>query len=113
MKRFFGMMSLVAVMMLTLASCGSKKHEGYVGKFTDQFGNKFELRADYTAGIEFVGTQKVTEVTWSDGEAHDRAYATISFNGNPNYYYLRDGVLYGSESAMVNGHPAIQIEWED
>ncbi len=112
MKRFFGMMSLVTMMMLMLTACSSK-HEGFTGKFTDQFGNKFELRKDYTASITFVGYDQPTEVTWSDGEQHDRTYATISFNGNPNYYYLRDGVLYGSESAMVNGHPAIQIEWED
>ena len=111
MKRFFGMMSLVAVMMLMVAC--SSKHEGFTGKFTDQFGNKFELRSDYTGSITFVGYDKPTEVTWSDGEHHELPYAMISFNGNPAYYYLRDGVLYGSESAMVNGHAPITIEWED
>ena len=50
MKRLFGMISLVAVMMMMVA-CGSKEHQGFTGKFTDEFGNKFELREDYTATV--------------------------------------------------------------
>ena len=106
------MISLVAVMMMMVA-CGSKEHKGFTGKFTDEFGNKFELREDYTATVHIVGVPAADEVKWSDGENHDRAYATIEFNGNPNYWYLRDGKLYGTEEAMVNGHPEIKIEWED
>lgn len=112
MKRFFGIMSLMAVIAMMVA-CGGKKEHQYIGKFTDEFGNKFELRKDYTASILFEGFPKATEEVWSDGENHDLPYATISFNGNPAYYYLRDGVLYTSMEHMAKGSPAIQITWED
>ena len=112
MKRFFGIMSLVAVIMMMVA-CGGKKEHQYIGKFTDEFGNKFELREDHKAFIQFVGFEKVSEEVWSDGDNHDLPYAIISFNGTPAYYYLRDGVLYNSMENMAQGHPAIQITWED
>ena len=50
MKRFFGIISLIAVIAMMVA-CSDSKRDSYVGKFTDEFGNKFELRKDYTAGI--------------------------------------------------------------
>ncbi len=110
MKRFFGIISLIAVIAMTVA-CSDSKRDSYVGKFTDEFGNKFELRKDYTAGIELVGTQRVNEQKWSDGDNHELPYAMISFNGNPAYWYLRDGMLYTSMEHMAQGHPAIKITW--
>lgn len=99
---------------LLFAACGGKseaKH-GFVGKFTDEFGNKFELRSDYTATIQFVGDEKVNETKWHDGPLHDSPFATIEFNGNPVYYYLRDGVLYRHKEDMDSGRCAIKIDYE-
>ena len=99
MKRFFGIISLIAVIAMMVA-CSDSKRDSYVGKFTDEFGNKFELR-----------TQRVNEQKWSDGDNHELPYAMISFNGNPAYWYLRDGMLYTSMEHMAQGHPAIKITW--
>lgn len=97
--------------MVLLVGCGSKEHK-YVGKFTDEFGNKFELRDDYTATITYIGSDPV-DTKWFDGNNHELPYATIEFNGDPAYYYFRDGVLYRHRENMIDGSRAIKIEWED
>ena len=113
MKRFFGMMGLLAVMMLMVA-CGGEKEHQFVGKFTDEFGNKFDLREDRTATIVFSGmADKPIETTWSNGEGNTLPYATIMFNGDPSYWYMRDGFLYRHRKDMELGRFAINITWDE
>jgi|LAHS01.1.fsa_nt_gb hypothetical protein len=112
MKKILGI--LLVVTTLLAASCGGSKHEEgkFAGKFTDEFENKFELNDDYTGTIQFAGNSKVEKITWSDGEDHKSPFATIMYNGDPTYYYLRDGKLYRHEEDMDHGEPAIDIKYE-
>lgn len=93
-------------------SKGEGKGHGFAGSFTDEFGNKFELREDYTATIEFAGNNKTNTTKWRDGEQHDSPFATIEYNGDPTYYYLRDGYLYRHKEDMERGRCAISITYQ-
>ncbi len=84
----------------------------YTGKFVDEFGNRFELKEDYTATIQWVGDTTVIPTTWSDGENHKRPYATIAFNGNPEYFFMCDGSLYRHRENMDQGRAAIELKRE-
>lgn len=98
-----------------MVSCGggsNKKGNDFAGSFTDEFGNKFELKEDYSATIQFAGESTIQHSKWSDGENHDRAYATIEFNGDPSYYFLRDGKLYREREDMERGSCPISIKYE-
>jgi hypothetical protein len=114
MKRFINF-TLILIAIITMASCGGNKHQDnkFVGSFTDEFENKFTLNEDYSATIQFVGEDSVIKTTWSDGDNHDRAYATIKFNGDPTYYFLRDGKLYRHLEEMQQGRCAINIKYDD
>lgn len=107
----------VVIVCLVLAACGKSGSEGgnrdFAGKYVDEFGNKFELREDHTATVQFAGQDNVNETHWFDGENHDSPFATIEYNGDPAYYYMRDGVLYRYKQDMDNGHPAIKLEKEE
>ncbi len=105
----------VIIVCLVLAACGksSDGSKGFAGKYEDEFGNKFELREDHTATIQFAGQDNVNETHWFDGENHDSPFATIEYNGDPAYYYMRDGVLYRHKEDMDSGHPAIKLEKEE
>ena len=116
-KRIFTMLlSAVALLTITLSSCtgggSGSGGSGYVGKYEDEFGNKFELRADYTATIQFAGQETANETHWSDGPDHNSPFATIEYNGNPNYYFMRDGVLYRHHEDMERGTARITIKRE-
>ncbi len=111
MKKIFGLTCLLAVLTLFVA-CGNQQEHKFVGKFTDEFGNKFELRSDYTATITIKGGEP-KETKWFDGNDHKSPYATIEFNGDPAYYYFRDGVLYRHRENMIDGNMAIKITWEE
>lgn len=116
MKKIVKLTFLLSMLVVMIASCGGgNKHQDnqFVGKFTDEFKNKFELKDDYTATIQFVGEDSVIKTTWFDGEDHKRAYATIKFNGDPNYYYLRDGKMYRAMEDMEKGTAAINIKYDD
>lgn len=113
MKSLFKICCIVIVFVATtLQSCSSSEHNGFVGKFTDEYGNKFELRDDYTATITFANTDPI-ETKWSDGANHDSPYATIEYNGNAAYYFLRDGALYRHRENMIQGKLAIKITWDE
>ena len=106
----------VIIVCLVLAACGKSSDgstQGFAGKYEDEFGNKFELREDHTATIQFAGQDNVNETHWFDGENHDSPFATIEYNGDPAYYYMRDGVLYRHKEDMDSGHPAIKLEKEE
>lgn len=108
---------IIAACCIVAFGCGSgnkggDKEDGFVGVFTDEYGNKFELRDDYTATIEFVGNNKVNQTRWRDGEHHDSPFATIEYNGDPTYYYLRDGFLYRHKEDMERGRCAINIVYQ-
>lgn len=103
----------ILTICLCLCACGSdttKQDKAFAGSYVDEFGNKFVLSEDHTATIEFVGTDKVIDTNWHDGPAHNSPFATIEYNGNPNYYYMRDGVLYRHKEDMDNGRSAITIK---
>lgn len=114
MKRLVLFLAL-AVSLVFCACGGGSKHgdSKFAGTFTDEFNDKFELREDYTGTIQFDGNDKKISITWSDGENHKRPFATISFNGDPAYYYLRDGSLYRQKEDMENGRCAIKITYDD
>jgi len=102
--------------LLALCACGGGKgrtDHKFVGKFTDEFGNRFELRSDYTGTLQLDKNDKVDTIRWSDGEDHKRPYATIKWNGNPQYYFLRDGALYRTQDEMDQGRCAVKVEYDD
>lgn len=113
MKQLFSILLLVATMLL--AACGGQHKHGeqqFAGKFTDEFGNHFVLNTDYTGTIQFAGNEKLDSITWFDGDDHKSIFATIKYNGDPTYYFLRDGYLYRHREDMQSGHCAISIEYE-
>lgn len=83
-----------------------------MGKFTDEFGNKFELREDHTALIQFDGMESPVETRWTEGHGKDSLCVSIEYNMDPSYYFLKDGVLFRHRKDMEQGHPAISIEYE-
>lgn len=100
------------ILMAVMMSCGNSASGGsdkFPGHYTDEFGNKFVLNDDYTATIQFDGVDKVIETNWYDGPDHNSAYATIEYNGNPFYYFMRDGNLYRHREDMEKGRPAIKL----
>lgn len=107
-------------LVLALSACGGKSNStgstdnnhSFAGTFTDEFGNRFELLDDYRGTIQFDKHTEVDSITWFDGENHDRPYATINYNGDPTYYYLRDGSLYRHQDDMERGRCAIKISYE-
>lgn len=110
-KRIFKILIITGV-AVTVVSCGSKNaDDGEVtGKYIDEFGNKFELREDHTATIQFNGQDKVNDTQWYSNEFGDTAFVTIGYNGDTAYYYMSHGKLYRSKEAMDIGHPAINLE---
>ena len=110
MKRFIGYICLLAVVLLV--SCGGSRKGKFAGSFEDEFHNKFVLNEDYSATIQFAGNEEVIPTVWSDGEDHKSPFATIRYNGDPHYYYLRDGFLYRHKKDMDNGRNAIVIVYE-
>lgn len=102
-------------MVLLLGACGGSKHDNskFAGSFTDEFGNKFVLNEDYTGTLQMDKSDKVDSIKWFDGTDHKRAFVTITYNGDPTYYYLRDGKLYRHEEDMDNGSCAINITYDN
>ena len=93
-----------------LCSCGTNKSEHqFIGKFQDEFGNKFELKEDMTATIEFVNTNKITHTTWTNTEADDYPYAAIEYNGNPEYFLLQGDGLYRHVEDMKNNRRKVIV----
>lgn len=105
----------VLAVALLLAACGgnSGRTHRFAGTFTDEFGDRFVLNDDYTGTIQFDKNDHADSITWSDGSDHSRPYATIKYNGDPNYYYLRDGALYRHKDNMESGRCAIKISYAD
>lgn len=103
---------------LLLGSCGRKgkaqRERAFAGSFVDEFGNEFVLNDDYTATIRFAGKDsKENKTVWRDGARHDSPFATIEYNGDPVYYYLRDGKLYRHREDMEKGRCAIDIKYKE
>lgn len=114
MKKFLGFLCLSAALLLTACGGSSERpaHK-FAGTFTDEFDNKFVLNEDYTATIQFAGSDNIVETAWHDGVNHNSPFATIEYNGDPTYYYLRDGFLYRRQEDMANGTCAIVIKYEE
>jgi len=105
------LLSGVAVLTIMLSACTGSSNDGkFAGKYEDEFGNKFELRDDYTATIQFAGQETVNETRWFDGPEHNSPFATIEYNGNLSYYFMRDGFLYRHRDDMEKGSNGIVIE---
>ena len=114
MKRFLVFICLAVTFVFMSCGGGSKQeNHGFAGSFTDEFENKFVLNEDYTGTIQFAGNEKKEQITWSDGDDHKRPFATIKWNGDPTYYYLRDGALYRQETDMNEGRAAIKIAYDE
>ena len=103
---------VIAGLAACVVSCGNKNAaEGPVtGKYVDEFGNKFELREDHTATIQFDGQDKVNETRWYDGDRGDTSYVSIGYNGDTAYYYMSHGKLYRNKESMDIGSPAIELK---
>lgn len=104
-------LSVVAIAVI-MACGGNEGRKSYAGAFTDEFGNRFELRDDGTGTVQFAGQDNVTDIAWYDGNKSDKPYSTIEYNGDVNYYYLRDGAMYRHKEDMDNGRCAIAITYE-
>ena len=111
MKKYLGFALIVVVTVLLMSGC-QKAHE-YVGRFTDEFNNVFELRADHSVTIHFAGSDHLVETVWRDSVYHKIPFAAIEFNGDPAYYYLRDGSLYRRLDNMEDETCAINIHYEE
>lgn len=101
--------------IFVFAACGGSKHNPnkFAGSFTDEFNNKFVLNEDYSGTLQCDGIDKIDTISWSDGPDHKRPFATIKYNGDPSYYYLRDGMLYRHEEDMDHGRCAIKITYDE
>lgn len=113
MKRLAMLVCLVAALVFSACGGNDRTDHKFAGSFTDEFGNKFVLNDDYTGTLQFDKTDKVQTIKWYDGEDHKRPYATIEWNGDPTYYYLRDGALYRTQDEMNQGRCAVKIEYDD
>lgn len=107
----------ITTTLLFLQSCGGGNKHGenhkFAGTFTDEFGDVFTLNDNMTCTIQFKGINKVFNETWFDGENHERPYATITYNGDPQYYYMRDGYMYRYRQDMDEGRCKIKITYKD
>lgn len=102
----------VCLMILMVCGCSSERRDCYAGRFTDEFGNRFELREDGTGTMQFVGQDIVNDIVWKDGSKTGNPCSTIEWNGNASYYFLRDGVMYRYREDMDEGRRAIKITYE-
>ena len=102
---------LITAIVTTAFSCNKNADDGQVtGKYVDEFGNKFELREDHSATIQFDGQDKVNDTRWHNGARNDTSYITIEYNGDSTYYYMSHGKLYRRIEDLKAGHPAIELE---
>lgn len=95
---FFFLLSLVG-----FSGCNhnSAKTE-YSGVYIDEYGNRFTLNENHTGTILFVNSEKVNNIMWNEEKKYGIQCATISYNGNPEYYYLRKGYLFLHKEDMLN-----------
>lgn len=106
---------IAAVVMCITVACGggnSNVHK-YAGTFVDEFENRFVLNEDGTGTIQFAGQSEPEQITWSDGSENHFPFGTIEYNGDPSYYFMRDGVLYRHKEDMDKGQCAIEIKYEE
>lgn len=110
-KYIFSLISTILICMSVACGSDSKTHQ-YAGVFVDEFQNRFELKEDGTGTILFVGQSDPVNITWKDGSENKVPFGTIQYNGDPAYYYMRDGVLYRHKEDMDKGQCAIEIQYE-
>lgn len=97
---------------LVVLSCS--KHEGFIGKFVNEYGTVFELRPDSTGVIVFEDSIDY-ECTWAShhNEVENFDYATIEFGGNATYYFVRDDKIYRSKQGMMSQNEGVEISWKN
>lgn len=116
MKKGLLALFVIVVLLMSCGGNGSNRNQGihkFAGVFVDEFENRFVLNDDYTGTIQFAGNDSVEKIRWNDGEDHKRPFATIEYNYNPIYYFLRDNCLYRSKDDMDTGRKAISIKYEE
>ena len=102
---FFFLLSIAGFSSCNLG--GTKKE--YSGMYVDEFGNHFTLNENHTGSIVFANSEKVNDIFWNEGKKYGVQCATISYNGNPEYYYLCKGYLFLHKEDMLNSRCPIII----
>ena len=106
--------ALFASLFICIILFACSKHEGFVGKFVNEHGTVFELRADSTGTILFQDSIDY-ECTWAShfNEVENFEYATVEFGGNPTYYFVRDNQIYRSKQGMMSQTNGVEISWKN
>lgn len=106
------MLSFFLILSIIIIACG-REQVASTGSFVDEFGNRFVLNADSTATIQFAGMNEVESSYWHIVRQPDGiVYASIYYNGNPEYYYLTNNKLYRYKKDMLNNRNAIEVNYE-
>lgn len=90
----------------------SSSHEGWVGTYKNKFGTTYELRADSTCIITF--EDKTTyEGAWTERNEDGVKYVNIEFASDPNYYYLKDDVIYRTHQGMMQQSGGKEVDYKN
>lgn len=100
------------VFTVFLCACSSSQHEGWVGTYKNNFGTTYELRADSTCTITFED-DNTYEGTWVERDEEGLKYVNIEFAGDPNYYYLKDDVIYRTRQGMMDNSGGKEVKFVD
>lgn len=115
MNRFI-LLILVFCSIFFFLSCSSKSNSvvahPYAGTFSIDEGITFTLNNDSTTFIDFgdgINYESSWEIVHDDGEE----WAIIEFNGNKQYYYLKNGKLYRSHMEMDFDRFGSKVTYKD
>lgn len=112
MNKYIKTLSFYIILSAFTLSC-TREQIPSTGSFTDEFGNRFVLNDDSTATIQFAGMTDIETSYWHIVKQPDgMVYASIYYNGNPEYYYLSNNKLYRYKEDMLNNRNAIEINYE-
>lgn len=105
------LLPFIALAVMSVA-CSSSSHEGWVGTYKNNFGTTYELRADSTCTITFED-ENTYDGTWTVHNEEGLQYVNIEFAGDPNYYYLKDDVIYRTRQGMMEQSGGKEVKFVD